>query len=382
MKLQLLKTLFKTHREISLFGRYIHLNTIKPLLVKHKQKFNINVIGQSVLGDDIHSITLGAGANKILMWSQMHGNESTTTKAIFDLINLLSHYNDYANSVLSQCTLLIIPILNPDGAKAYSRLNANNIDLNRDAQNLSQPESIVLRNLFKTFKPHFCFNLHGQRTIFSAGNSSKTATVSFLSPAQDKACTITQNRQVAMALINNMNAMLQLEIPNKVGVYDDAFNLNCVGDTFQSFNIPTVLFEAGHYKNDYYREEARRFIFQSLVIAIKSISINNIQIKNAHREYALIPENKKLFFDIIIRNTNVNSKIVDIAIQYEERLVLETLKFIPKVVKIEKLDKFYAHKTIEAYNSVTYSLKNEILYIDDEIDCVIINGIKISLLIT
>ena len=47
--------------------------------------------------------------------------------------------------ILKACTLYIIPILNPDGAKAYTRLNANEVDLNRDAQDLSQPESKVLR---------------------------------------------------------------------------------------------------------------------------------------------------------------------------------------------------------------------------------------------
>src|SRR5690606_25096737 len=112
--------------------------------------------------------------------------ESTTTKAVFDLLNLFAYSKeDDVKAILENCTIGIIPMLNPDGARMYTRLNANHIDLNRDAQNLTQPESKILKACFDDFKPDFCFNLHGQRTIFSAGFTNKPATVSFLAPAQD-----------------------------------------------------------------------------------------------------------------------------------------------------------------------------------------------------
>ena len=143
-------------------------------------------IGNSVKGKPIYAVTIGKGQKKILMWSQMHGNESTTTKALFDVLNTLTSNNPIVKHIINACTLYVIPILNPDGAEAYTRVNANAMDLNRDAQDLSQPESKVLRQAFMSFKPHFCYNLHGQRTIFSAGNTNNPATVSFLSPAQDE----------------------------------------------------------------------------------------------------------------------------------------------------------------------------------------------------
>src|SRR5690606_36642598 len=210
----------------------------------------VAVIGQSVLGEPIYSNTIGKGPKKLFMWSQMHGNESTTTKAIFDLLNTVQSGNESIKHILNTCTVCIIPMLNPDGAKAYTRVNANEVDLNRDGQVRSQPESQILRSVFDSFNPDFCYNLHGQRTLFSAGTTNKPATVSFLAPAQDEACTVTPTRKIAMEIIAEMNRMLQQVIPNQVGVYDDAFNLNCVGDTFQSENKPTMLFEAGHYYND------------------------------------------------------------------------------------------------------------------------------------
>jgi hypothetical protein len=77
--------LFELHKELQLEGRYIHLETILPILDKHKKNNRIEVIGSSVLNQPIHSYEFGNGPIKILMWSQMHGNESTTTKALFDL---------------------------------------------------------------------------------------------------------------------------------------------------------------------------------------------------------------------------------------------------------------------------------------------------------
>ena len=242
MQIELIKSLFLKHQESHLKHRYITNKHIEPLLENYKEKLNVETLGTSVLNNPIYGLKIGTGTKRILMWSQMHGNESTTTKALFDLLNTLLSNEASVKHILSACTLYIIPILNPDGAIAYTRINANQVDLNRDAQDLSQPESKVLKAAFHRFKPHFCYNLHGQRTIFSAGNTNKPATVSFLAPAQDEACTITPNRKIAMEVIAVMNKALQAIIPEQVGVYDDAFNLNCVGDTFQSENVPTILF--------------------------------------------------------------------------------------------------------------------------------------------
>ncbi|MFD0988632.1 M14 family zinc carboxypeptidase [Mariniflexile jejuense] len=383
MQVEAIKQLFLKHKESHLQHRYITHKSIKPLLENLSKKITIETIGISVLNNPIHGIKIGSGEKRILMWSQMHGNESTTTKAIFDLLNTLLSDEALVSPILKACTLYIIPILNPDGALAYTRINANEVDLNRDAQNLTQPESKVLRAIFKTFNPHFCYNLHGQRTIFSAGNTNKSATVSFLAPAQDKVCTITPNRKVAMEVIAVMNAALQEVIPNQVGVYDDAFNLNCVGDTFQSENVPTILFEAGHYHNDYARDCTREFIYISYLTSLDYISKTDVTGVN-YQPYLEIPENEKLFFDIIIKDakTILDGKeiITDIAIQYQEKLIGGKINFIPKVEKIENLDGYFAHKHIQANKLEVFNNNMQLLKIDSENVFVMINNEKISLL--
>lgn len=379
MDLKTLKGLFSNHKESHLFGRYICKDSIVLLIQKHQEYFKIETIGNSVLDENIDVITIGNGQKKILMWSQMHGNESTTTKAVFDLCNVFAHSEiDEVQSILKSCTIAIIPMLNPDGAKAYTRVNANQIDLNRDAQHLSQPESRALRAFFDAYQPDFCFNLHGQRTIFGAGQGRKPATISFLAPSQDSASSVTATRKIAMDVIVKMNNNLQHEIPDQVGIYDDAFNLDCVGDTFQSLYVPTILFEAGHYDKDYNREVVREFMFQSLLVAIDYISSKNVN-GSYYESYFDIPENQKSFFDIIFRNALVNDVVCDVAIQYQEQLINDKIKFVPIVDKISDLKEFFGHKEVNASGRKVLTADNKTIHEGYENDFVLLNNEQFSL---
>lgn len=362
-----------------LYGRYITNSSIEKCLEKLPKSL-ITVVGFSVESRPIYSLKFGKGPIKIFLWSQMHGNESTTTKALFDCFNLFETGNVLPEQILENCTLIVVPILNPDGAERYTRENANGVDLNRDAQNLSQPESKVLRALYEEFKPDYCFNLHGQRTIFGAGLTGISATLSFLSPSQDENRSLTDNRKIAMAIISKISELLQTELPNGIGRYDDGFNLNCVGDTFQSFGVPTLLFEAGHYTNDYNREEVRRLIFISILKGLEIISkgVNISDFEN----YLKIPENSKCFYDIILRNTKISEdkdEFVDIAIQYKEILKEGKIIFCPIVETISSLDNFYAHREIDVKGKLVENLKNLQLDSTHENDFVLINNEKISL---
>ncbi|HMC02401.1 MAG TPA: M14 metallopeptidase family protein [Flavobacteriaceae bacterium] len=381
MLIEHLKSLYNNNKETTLFGRYITTDHLLPLLEKFKTHFKISQIASSVNKAPIYSIQLGQGEKKVLLWSQMHGNESTTTKALFDLLNGFANKSGLLSSIFQNCTLLIIPILNPDGAKAYTRFNANEIDLNRDAQDLSQPESLALRNAFESFKPDFCFNLHGQRTIFGAGSTNKSATVSFLAPSQDEDLTVTVNRKIAMEIICSMNDFLQYQIPNQVGIYDDAFNINCVGDTFQHFGIPTILFEAGHYDNDYQREITREFIFQSYIVALSYIANNNID-GSLHAAYFDIPLNQKNFYDIIIKKACIDTskkQISDIGILYKEELIDGKIEFIPRIEKISNLQDFYGHKLIDANMATVETVNSKPIFEGYENDFVLLNHEYLSL---
>lgn len=364
----------------ALSGRYITNDTILPLLKVLPNAFKFEIIGRSEQNRPIYSIKIGTGKTKILIWSQMHGNESTCTKALFDVFNVLT--TAPFNTILQECSLFIIPILNPDGAAAYTRHNSNQVDINRDAVDLSQAESKVLRTVFDAFKPDYGFNMHDQRTLFNVGENNVPATVSFLSPAQDKALTLTTNRLRAMSVIHQMNALLQNYIPGQVGRFDDAFNINCVGDYFQTQGTSTILFEAGHYQNDYCREKSRKFIALATLQALLCISANSVN-ENDHENYLQIPENNTLFFDVLIKNALISNESIesvnDIGISYEEILKDEEVLFVPKIKSIGDLSSYFGHKIINAEKKILKEVNGSKVEINAEFYDIFIGGVKFSL---
>ncbi|AWG26959.1 M14 family metallopeptidase [Flavobacterium kingsejongi] len=362
----------------SLSGRYITLDHIEPLLQEPHRKPHVKIIGHSVLEKPIYEYRIGTGKTKILMWSQMHGNEATTTKAVFDLMLFLE--SDEAKPILDAVTVLIIPMLNPDGASLYTRANANAVDLNRDSQDLTQPESRVLRAVFEGFMPDYCFNLHDQRTIFGVDTTGKPATVSFLAPSYNDAREINPTREAAIQLIVAMNEVLQHFIPGQIGRFDDSFNINCIGDTFQHLNVPTVLFEAGHFQEDYQRDVTRKFILISLLAGIECIYENVLVAKNLH-DYFLIPQNNCVFFDMMYKNIKIkydNKEIItNFAIQYTEKLIENNIIFEAHIKEIGNLEGFYGHFEFDAKEAIYADNSHPIPEIGQKADFYLGNKVKI-----
>ncbi|MFH6996365.1 M14 metallopeptidase family protein [Flavobacterium sp. FlaQc-57] len=350
-----LEELFNQNKEQSIEGRYLTLDHIQPLLNKLNTNNQVKIIGKSVLGEPIYSYEIGTGETRIYLWSQMHGNESTTTKALFDFINVLNNGSEFAEKLLKNFTFYSIPILNPDGARLYTRENANKIDLNRDSQNLTQPESTILREQFEAFKPHYCFNLHDQRTIFGAGTTGKPATVSFLAPSYNEEREVNDTRLKAINVIAGINDVLQKYIPGQVGRFDDSFNINCIGDTFQFLGVPTILFEAGHFPNDYEREVTRKFIFFSLISSFKLIFENDL-VDNRINDYLNISQNKVVFYDFMYKNIKINYDGIEIitnfVAQYKEELIENKIHFNAYIIEVGELENYFGHYEYDAKGAI------------------------------
>ena len=332
---------YATIKESSISGRWIHLEDIQPLIEKLPAFIRVEKLGASEEGRPIFKLRMGTGSKRILMWSQMHGNESTGTKAVFDFINYCVHFADteVVQSVLKEVDLQIIPMLNPDGALAYTRVNSKEVDLNRDAVDQSAIESQLLRAELDGFNPQFCFNLHDQRTIFGVEGTDNPATISFLAPSEEVSRKLTQGRKETMDVIVAMNSLLQKLIPNGIGRYTDEFYPTATGDIFQKLGHNTILIEAGHYPEDYEREMVRKFNFYAILQGIFHISTQKT-FEN-YEPYFSIPNNIKNFYDVIYRSKN-NEK--DIAYQYVERI--ESNKFALTLIKEKEgnLSTYLGHK--------------------------------------
>lgn len=310
------QSLFEQHKELALFGKWIQFKDIQFLFEKHENVFQISQLGFSELQKPIMKLKIGTGEKRILLWSQMHGNESTGTKALFDLFNCFSNSNEpILKEILTNCTLLFIPMLNPDGAEVYTRINAHSIDLNRDAVDKLAIESQLLRQTLEDFKPHFCFNLHDQRTIFGVEGTKNPATISFLAPSEEVSRAITKGRIQTMNVIVAMNALLQQIIPNFVGRYTDEFYPTATGDNFQKLGYNTILIESGHFPDDYNREFSREYTFYAILQGLFHIAKNDVF--ESYESYFDIPNNEKMFFDVIHRNPNKK----DVAYQYIDKII-------------------------------------------------------------
>lgn len=352
--------LVTTYSNKNIHGRHITNETIEPILNNLSDDFKVSIEGKSVEQRPIYSVQFGVGKTKIYLWSQMHGDESTCTKALLDFFELLSNDAATFEFIHANFTLYVVPLANPDGAKVHTRENINKVDLNRDVKECTQPESKILKQIFEKFQPEYCFNLHDQRTIYGVGDTNKSAIISFLAPAFDVERTIDANRSKAMQIIAEMNKVLQDYIPGHVGRYNDAYCDNCFGDYFASQKAVTILFEAGHHPNDYDRDYTRKYIYLSLLTAFHKIH-ENVVVDENNSEYFKIPDNKVSFFDILYKNVKIiengKEKIINFASQYKEVVKDGKILFIPYMVTIEDLNQDY-------FGHVEYDLEGELFHSD------------------
>lgn len=136
------------------------ISTIQPSQVKHEQVkryleglkqlgLKVEEVGRSFENREIYQVQFGTGAMKIFLWSQMHGNEPTATSALVDMLAFLQKNKDkdWVKRIEEKITIRAVPMLNPDGAEIFTRRNAQQIDINRDAVALETPEGRLLKKL-------------------------------------------------------------------------------------------------------------------------------------------------------------------------------------------------------------------------------------------
>ncbi|WEG15352.1 M14 family zinc carboxypeptidase [Alkalihalophilus pseudofirmus] len=151
---------------------------------QRQQAMELEVIGETVKGRDIYMAKYISNEENptILFLTQQHGNEQLTTEGAMEFIKHLG--TGKTSSVLDNVNILIIPMLNADGAmgdvnfstdnyiasgdRHLTRTNANNIDLNREHNkpiDEMEPEARALyENVFEKYEIDYLIDLHHQGT--------------------------------------------------------------------------------------------------------------------------------------------------------------------------------------------------------------------------
>jgi hypothetical protein len=294
------------YREPSLRHRRFRHQHIVPLIedLAEQPLFDVQVAGHSVQGRSIYLIKAGTGKTKVLLWSQMHGDEPTATMALFDLLRFLSASDELdavREKLLTELTLYFVPMLNPDGAEMYTRRNALGIDMNRDALRLQSPESQLLKQLRDDLEPAFGFNLHDQSRYYTAGYTALPATISFLAPAYDYARNINTVRERAMQTIAGMNHVLQQFIPGQVARFNDEHEPRAFGDNIQKWGTSVILVESGGQHGDPEKQHIRQLNFTAILSGLYLIANENYKAFD-RADYDRTPENQRHLYDLVLRH--------------------------------------------------------------------------------
>lgn len=317
---------YENFKEKSLTNRRFKHSDIVPLIeqLQNKNNFKVDKVGKSVEGRDIYLISMGSGKTKVFLWSQMHGDEPTATAALFDMFNFFSDdhaFPEFKKFLLSNLSIFIIPMLNPDGSEEFQRRNIVEIDLNRDVLRQQTPEAKILKEVFDSLKADFGFNLHDQGRDYSAGNSFNPASISFLAPSPDYEKSLTPPREKAMKLIGNMVTVLNEFIPGHIAKYSDDYEPRAFGDNFTKWGTGVVLLESGGWRGDREKQFLRKINYIALLSALNSIASGSYANADIN-VYESIPQNEKFMMDVILRNLKIKKDdkdyVIDIGINFDE----------------------------------------------------------------
>ncbi|MPS71702.1 MAG: peptidase M14 [Chryseobacterium sp.] len=330
---------FPYFKNVNFPERYISPEKLFSYLQSNYSDY-IKEVGKSSLGKPIYMMTLGNGKTRVTAWSQMHGNESTATLAMLDLLSIWEEHPELKEKLLDSIQLDFIFMLNPDGSEAWTRRNAFDIDINRDYLRMSSVEMKILKSVVLEGNYDYALNLHDQRTIFTT-DGEHPATLSFLAPSENIERTVTENRKKSMAVIAAIYLQMKQILPNRIAKYTDEFYPTSSGDNFMKAGVTPILFEGGFFENDLDREKTREFYTHALYFALKAISVLKGD-TYSYETYFDIPQNKETHFDLIYRNVKLNTDfecILDIAVQYREILDSnKNLTYQPYVVEVGDLN--------------------------------------------
>jgi hypothetical protein len=290
--------------------RHTDLETqLKSLLEKGVQRgLSLEVAGHSAEGRNLNLIQWGQGGLPVLLWSQMHGDEPTGTAALLDIMNFLIAYPDHplASGIRPKLHLLMMPMLNPDGAERTRRRNAQGIDINRDAMALTTPEGRTLKAVRDRFKPEIGFNLHNQNPRTSVGQTGRPVTISLLAVPFDKEGNNNPGRIRSKKICSLIYQVLGSYCYAQIARYDDSFNIRAFGDQMTAWGTPTVLIESG-WAGQGGDEYLVRINFLAILSVLESLANGSIEAINPAVYDALLQNETGLIYDIIIQGATLLS---------------------------------------------------------------------------
>lgn len=325
-------------------------------IVEGEDRFRIRQVGESAEGRPIRTISFGRGPISVLLWSQMHGDESTASMALADIYALMREKPNHrvVRTIFEALTVHTIPMLNPDGAQRFQRRNAQGIDINRDARTLATPEGRILKAVRDELGPLVGFNLHDQGIGTRVGQTDRGAAIALLSPPFDYSRGVNDVRLRAMEIMGVMVKTMEPLVGNHITRYDDTFNPRAFGDLITQWGTSTILVESGGWEDDPQKQYLRKVNFVALLVALESIATGSYQGVGTDT-YQALPSNGRRIADLVVMGGTVvipglPPYRADLLINYDRPLLEEdgTFAEIGDLADVEardtiSLDGLYIH---------------------------------------
>ena len=314
-------------------------------------------VSSSLEGRPIYEICHGkAEGTSVIIWSQMHGTESTATRALMDIFEFLLAEEDdklkpqdliaakSLRAAIASLNIHFIPLVNPDGANNWQRVTSQEmsgkhpclfvggadsfpvagpglVDMNRDAWTMETAEAKLLWRAFANFdrtkgekQPIFGFTLHDQTSTSVAGYDTP-ASITLLAPAANGPKYFNDTRYRATQIVQRMDDLVQAERPEMTSRYSDDWGPVYFGDSFVMVGVGMIVIESGQAKLDPEKVTLRRTNFKTILRALwemagdyKNIDpVDWMPPKDFHRKsYSAStvpkPPSRSVFFDVLLRN--------------------------------------------------------------------------------
>jgi hypothetical protein len=274
---------------------------------RHRERLVVEEVGRSVAGRPLRLLKLGSGPRRVLLFSQMHGDEPSATPALLDLVDLLlgSSARPELAPILEELTLLVLPMLNPDGAELYQRRNLQGIDVNRDALSLATPEGRALQAVRDRYQPVLAFNLHDQDRRAVVGFTGRRASIAVLAVSGDEAQTLTPGRARAMRAAAAIVRTLAPWVPGGIARYDEDWNPRAFGDNLTAQGTPVVLLESGGPPPGGSLVDLTRLDFVALLSVLADLAENDLA-DHDPRSYVELPRTASGgWADVVVRGALV-----------------------------------------------------------------------------
>lgn len=226
-----------------------------------KQKaLELEVIGETVKGRDIYMAKYIQNEENptILFLTQQHGNEQLTTEGALEFIKHLG--TGKYKSVLDHVNILIIPMLNADGAmgdvnfstdnyiaagdRHLTRANANNVDLNREhdkAPGAMQPEVRSLHeNVLEKYDIDYLIDLHHQGTQSERDGKLVSGSILYPTSPNVDSAVVEKSKQLGAVVFHEIESKGWGHLGKYSGGNTDNIGRNGIA---VRYDIATLLFE-------------------------------------------------------------------------------------------------------------------------------------------